>query len=177
VVVTSVLVLVLGGAVLLVANAGREPPEPVLGSVALGCVVAGPGVLGLLGLADRPTLWLGAAGAALPLSLLSMAGLALPLFPAAVVYLLAWARHPPAPSAARGSVVGPTVVALAVAVALVAGAVALFLTEDPASWTTPTGGGSTSDVISTREAVLSLALTLAGLAAGWLLVRPRPAAT
>jgi hypothetical protein len=34
----------------------------------------------------------------------------------------------------------------------------LFVHEDPASWQTATGGGSTSDIVTARESLRSLAL-------------------
>ncbi|HEV7759101.1 MAG TPA: hypothetical protein VGO78_08935 [Acidimicrobiales bacterium] len=168
----GVAAVLLGVVLGVVAGAGASPAEPLLGFAALGAVVAAPGVLALLGLRDRPGLWLPAGLAALPLAFLSFAGLALPLVPVAVVLVMAWVRHPGSHS---GTVVHPGVVTPLVVVLLVGAAVALFVSEDPASWTTATGGGSTSDVITDREALLSLACTMLALVAGWTLTRPRRA--
>jgi hypothetical protein len=164
--------ILLGVMLAVVASAGASPAEPVLGFVALGTVVAAPGVLALLGLQDRAGLWLPAGLAALPLAFLSFAGLALPLVPVALVLVVAWTRHP---GAHTGSVAHPGVVTPLLVVLLVGAAVVLFVSEDPASWTTATGGGSTSDVITDREALLSLACTTLALVAGWTLARPRRA--
>lgn len=166
------LVIVNGVIFAAVAVAGGEEVDPVLGLLTLGAVIATPGVVALMGLADRPHLWLAAAIAALPLAFLSFAGVALPLAPLAVVFAYAWAKHGVL-AGARPLVPAGIVVAL-VAVLQMAAAVALFLNDDPASWTTATGGGSTSDVITNGEGVLSLAAIAGALVVGWVLGRPRP---
>jgi len=163
------LIVANGAVVGVIALAGREEVDPVLGLVTLAAVVATPGVLALMGLSDRPHLWLAAAIAALPLAFLSFAGLA--LAPVAVVLTYAWAKHGVLDGA--GPVVPPGVlVPLLVVLQLAAGA-ALFLSDDHASWTTADGGGSTSDVITNGEAVLSLGAIAALLVAGWVLSTPR----
>lgn len=101
--------------------------EAALASVALGAIVAAPGVLSLLAVADRPALMLPAAMLLFPLSFLSMAGSA-----------------------------------------------ALLVHEDPRTYTTPTGGGSTSDAVTIIESLISLALAAAAVGSGWLLA---PAST
>jgi hypothetical protein len=58
-----------------------------------------------------------------------------------------------------------------VVVLVVAAFVALFAHDDPRSWSTPTGGGSTSDVITLAESAVSLGCSAAALASGWLLAR------
>ena len=131
-----------------------------------------PGILGLLGLVDRAALWLPVGLAAFPLAFLSFAGLTLPLLPLAVIFVVAWVRHP---GSHRAPVVHLGAVAPLVVILLLGAAVALFVSEDPASWTTATGGGSTSDVITDREALLSLACTVLALVTGWTLTRTRRA--
>jgi hypothetical protein len=59
-----------------------------------------------------------------------------------------------------------------VLVFLVAALVALFAHEDPREFTTDTAFYGTSDIVTYLEAVLSLALTVIGVGAGWLLARP-----
>lgn len=154
-----------------IAVAGREEVDPVLGLVTLGAVIATPGVLALMGLRDRPDLWLAAAIAALPLAFLSFAGVAFPLAPVAVVLWYAWAKHGVL-DWARPLVPAGVLVPLLVILQLGA-AVALFLSDDPASWTTADGGGSTSDVITNGEAGLSLGAIAAVLVAAWVLSTPR----
>lgn len=136
-------------------------------------MVASPGLLALLGFYKRPDLWLTAGIAAVPLSLISMAGLAFPLLPAAVVLGMAWTRHPPEVARPR---VHPAIVTPVITTAMVAAAVFLFLTDDPVSWTTASGGGSSSDVITDREALASLATIAAALAAAWVMTGPRAVA-
>lgn len=51
---------------------------------------------------------------------------------------------------------------------------ALFLHQDPPSYTTPTMSGSTSDVVTLDESGLSLCLVVAALTAAWKLASPRP---
>ena len=165
--VTAVL---LGVALGVVAAASASPADPALGFAALGALVAAPGVLGLLGLRDRAALWLPAGLAAFPLAFFSFAGLTLPLLPLAVIFVVAWIRHP-----GSASVVHPAAVAPLVVILLLGAAVALFISDDPASWTTATGGGSTSDVITNREALLSLACTMLALVTAWTLTRARRA--
>lgn len=148
--------------------AGREAVDPALGAVALGAVIAAPGGLALMGLADRPHLWLAAAVAALPLAFLTFAGFA--LAPVSVALVLAWARIGVL-DGARPLVPPAALVPLLVVLQLAAAA-ALFLREDPVSWTTADGGGATnetSDVITTGEAGLSLGTIAALLVAGWVL--------
>ena len=63
-----------------------------------------------------------------------------------------------------------TMVTLTTVVVLLLTAVAALLVHpDPRSYTTPGGGGSTSDVITYAEALVSLALTGGAIAAGWYL--------
>jgi hypothetical protein len=170
VVAAGVAVVLLGVVLGVVASAGAIPADPVLGFAALGALVAAPGVLALLGLRDRAGLWLPAGLAAFPLAFLSFAGLTLPLLPLAAVFVTAWVRHPRSHTSA---VVHPAVAAPLVVTLLLGAAVALFISDDPASWTTSTGGGSTSDVITNREALLSLACTMLALVTGWTLARAR----
>lgn len=164
--------VVLGVALGAVAAAGAAPVDPLLGFAALGALVAAPGLLALLGLRDRAGLWLPAGLAAFPLAFLSFAGLTLPLLPLAVIFVVAWVRHP-GPHA--GSRVHPAVVTPVLVSLLLGAAAALFISDDPASWTTATGGGSTSDVITNGEALLSLTCTTLALAAGWTLTKARRA--
>jgi hypothetical protein len=49
-------------------------------------------------------------------------------------------------------------ITLAVATGIVAALALLFVHQDPATWQTATSGGSTSDIVTAREAVRALAL-------------------
>jgi hypothetical protein len=172
--VAGIATVMLGIALGIVAGAGATPADPLLGSVALGAVVAAPGLLALIGLRHRAVLWLPAAMAALPLSFLSFAGLTLPLLALAVVLVVAWIRYP---GSYAGFLIHPVVVTALVVVLLLCAAVALFVHEDPASWTEETDGfvtsGETSDIVTNQEALISLGCTTLALAVGWTLTQRR----
>jgi hypothetical protein len=172
--VAGVATVMLGVALGIVAGVGASPADPVPGSVALGAVVAAPGLLALLGLRRRAVLWLPAAMAAVPLAFLSFAGLTLPLLALAVVLVVVWIRHP---GTHAGFLIHPVVVTAVVVVLLFAAALALFVHEDPASWTTTSDGvvttGGTSDIVTNQEALISLGCTALALAVGWTLTLRR----
>lgn len=169
----GVLVVAAGAALAVLRYVGGAPPERgpegLLGSIALGAVVAVPGILALVALAGRPALLLPAATVLLPLSFLSFAGAALPLLLPAVMLFVAYGRRSTGQAAGRGQA---ALCAAAVLALLVAAVVALFAYDDPRNWSTPTGGGSTSDVITAVESLGSLAFSTAAIAAGWLLTQP-----
>jgi hypothetical protein len=154
--------------------AGASPVEQglegALGSFALGAVVMATGVLALLGLRQRAALLLPAAVLLVPMSFLSFAGVTLPLLVPAVMLAIGYGRRSSveSTSAARTNLTLYVVVLL-----LIAAVAALLVHHDPRAYSTPTGGGSTSDVITTAEALISLALTASSLAAGWFLAAPR----
>ena len=167
-VVAGGMVVVIGVALGLVRYAGRSPaengPEGALASVAFAALLAAPGVLALMARADRPALVVPAALLLLPLSLLSMAGVTLPLLIPAVLLFVASRRR----AAARPSGPVPEGVAAAVVVLLVLAAVAALLVhQDPRDYATATMSGWTSDVVTTGESLVSLALVAAALGAGW----------
>ena len=152
---------------------GGTPPEQgtegAIGSLALGAVVAAPGVLAMLAVRDRPALLLPAAIVLIPLSFLSFALVTLPLLIPAVMLLIGYGRR-----SAGHDASGTTAGTLLAVFALLAGAVVvLFIHDDARSYTTSTGGGSTSDVITFAESFPSLALTACAVAAGWVLSAPR----
>lgn len=167
--------VVLGGLALAgLRFAGASPPEQglegALGSLALGGLIAAPGIMAILGRRDRPALLLPAGVVLIPLSFLSFAGATLPLLIPAVLFVAAYGRRSARTPSPRGTVTGT---ALAVIVLLVASVVVLLAHQDPRSYTTATGGGSMSDVITYVEAIGSLALSAAAVAVGWLLAAPR----
>ena len=167
---TGVVVVAAGLALAGLRFVGGAPPERgaegAVGSLALGAVVAAPGVLAMLALKERPVLLLPAAIVLIPLSLLSFALVTLPLMIPAAMFFVGYGRR----SADRASPVGTAVgTTLAVLIKLVAAVVVLFVHEDPRSWSTATGGGSTSDVITFAESLPSLLLTAAAIGAGWAL--------
>jgi len=152
---------------------GGTPPEQgvegLMGSLALGAVVAAPGALAMLAVRDRPALLLPAAVVLIPLSFLSFALVTMPLLIPAVMLLVGYGRRSAGHEAA-----GTTAGTLFAVFALLAGAVViLFIHQDPRSYTTSTGGGSTSDVITFAESLPSLAMTACAVATGWVLAAPR----
>ncbi|MGH9164011.1 MAG: hypothetical protein ACRDZW_00660 [Acidimicrobiales bacterium] len=160
---------------------GGSPAERgvtgVLGAVAMGAVVAASGLLALLALADRPALLLPASLVLLPLSLLSFALVTLPLIVPAEMLFVAYRRR--SAGLVHRRLWTPAAVIMPIAL-LFAATVALFAHQDPRSYTRATSSGSTSDVITGGEALLSLAFTASAVAAGWVLAglatpRERPA--
>jgi hypothetical protein len=159
-------VIAAGVALGLVRYFGGVPPERgaegALGGTAFAAPFVAAGVLAIAGLAGRPWLTAAAGIALVPMSSVSFAGVTLPLLVPAGIFLMHAVR-------ARGRW-GPAAVAqtCAAAVGVVAALVLLFVHEDPASWETATGGGSTSDIVTARESLRSLALLalVLGAAAG-----------
>ncbi|MDQ6909823.1 MAG: hypothetical protein M3Z84_03410 [Actinomycetota bacterium] len=167
-------VIVAGAALGAVRYFGGMPPERGLegaaGALALGFAVAVPGIAALLSLDHRSALLLPAGMLLVPLSFLSFALVTLPLLIPAVMLFVAFGRRsatePVAPARAvlsTLSVVGLVILAV----------VMLFVHQDPRSYTTANGGGSTSDIITFGESVASLAFSLAALTSGWLLATGR----
>lgn len=162
-----------GGGLAAIRFVGASPVEDgvegALGSLALGAPVMAAGVLTVLALGDRAVLLLAAAVVLVPMSFLSFALVTLPLLVPAVVLFIAYRRR----SSIEPTLGARVAATLAVVVALLVAAVAaLFVHQDPRAYTTPTVSGATSDVITTVEALISLALSTAGVAAGWYLAAP-----
>jgi hypothetical protein len=145
--------------------------EGAMAGAALGAVVAVPGILALLAQVDRPWLLMPAAILLFPLSILSF--VLLPLLIAAALLLVSFGRRSTGRTTQGGRA---ALMTLTVIVLLTAAAVTLFVHEDPRSYTTATGGGSTSDVITMAESLISLSLSSAAIAAGWLLAPLDPLA-
>lgn len=142
--------------------------EAASGALALGTVMAVPGVLALLSLAERPALLLPAGVLLIPLSFVSFAGATLPLLIPAVMLLVAYGRR----SSGPGAYPGQAAVCVVVVVGLVVAAfLVLFANDDPRQYSTPTGGGGTSDVITVAEASISLALSATAVGGSWFLAR------
>lgn len=141
--------------------------EGAMGALALGAVVASPGWLALMGLADRPALLLPAATLLVPLSFLSF--VLLPLLVPAVLLFVSYSRRSTGRSTRAIRAVPLTLFVWAL---LFAAIVALFVHEDPRSYVTATVSGSTSDVITAAEALISLALAAAATAGGWWMAAP-----
>jgi hypothetical protein len=150
-------------------GAAERAMEGPWGGLALGAVVAAPGVLVLLALRDRPVLLLPAAIVLVPLSFLSFAGILLPLLVVAGLLVAAYARR----SASHPLEASRTgLVALAVVGFLIAAPISLFVHLDPRQYTTPTESGGTSDVITPLETLICFAFIAAAIVTGWLATAP-----
>ena len=151
------------------ASPAEDGFEGALGSLALGTPVVATGVLALLAIRERAVLLLPAAVVLVPMSFLSFALVTLPLLVPAVMLSIGYRRRSRAESMSGAR----AAVTLWVVVLFVIAAVgALLVHHDPREYTTPTGSGGTSDIITTVEALISLALTATSLAAGWFLSAP-----
>jgi hypothetical protein len=169
----------------------QSGPERVLQAAAFGLLVASPAVLAAMSPRRRAILLAPAALLLTPLAFLSFAGVLLPLLIPGVLFWWAlvtrWDRQPC--GLLRGAASILVVVAL-----VVAGGVALFARDDPRSHgdagcsSASTGSsasgtcaatagsgpsGSTSDVVTSAEALTSIGLVTLALLSGWLLAAPR----
>jgi len=182
VVAVAGLVFLLAGALAGVRYIGATPAEwgveRVLASVALGAVLAMPGILAVLARAGRPSLLTAAGAGLVPLSLVALSGVTLPLLIPAVLLLVAGSRRP-GPAGTRPCAPAPVTTLVVIVLAVVA-VLALFAHADPRTWGGPSSGGSTSDVVTVTEALGALGLVGVALAAAWYLAtpvvraRPRP---
>ena len=152
----SALCLVVGGGVLAVVHhvAGdHESPESWLASLAFGLPLVAAGAVALLGTrSGRPELWIAAGVAACPIAFWSVIGL--PVVIPAVVLVALGVTH-----AARLSWLEAALVA-AIAALLVGAFAMLVFHEDPATWTTSTGGGYSSNIITDTEIALTVVAVL-----------------
>lgn len=108
---------------------------------------AGPGIVILAARRSTPTVT-AAAAVGVPTSLVLGSVFGLPsviLFIALIV------------SVTRNPTESMSWVSFAPAILLAVGLFALFITEDPISWTTTSGGGGSSDVIATHETLIAVA--------------------
>jgi hypothetical protein len=150
--------------------------EGALAALALAAVLAAPGVLALMGRARRPSLLVVAGVLLMPLAFLSFAGVLLPLLIPAVLLLVAGVRRLGDDAVAGTAPSAPLWVTIWALVAVLGTAVvALFAHQDPRSWSSATAEGSTSDIITFGESLLSLWLVALALTLGWYLAVPRGA--
>ena len=174
-IVSAVLVIVAGIALIPIREIASEPSnaEGPLSSVAFAAPFIAAGVVALLGEYRAKPIYSVAAGVALlPISLVSFILIPL-LIPAILVIGMGLSRL----SAPSNLDIGVSIV---LTVGLVVAFAALLVHQDPTSWSTPTASGSSSDIVTTTEATLSLTIVAAVLAVAALVGRhpraPRPAA-
>lgn len=157
-----------------VRQAGASPvergAEGVLASAALVALLATPGALVLLARVDRPSLLVTAGTVLVPCSLISFAGLTLPLLVPAVMLLVTGARRSDARSDRPCAPVAVTT--LVVLALVVAAGLALIAHDDPRTYATPTSSGGTSDVVTVAESLLCLGLLSLAAVAAWYMASP-----
>jgi hypothetical protein len=162
-----------GAGIAVLRFVGRSPADSglgsVLGSIALGAPVAAAGLLAILALRGRAILLVPAASLLVPMSFLSFALVTLPLLAPAVLLFVAYGRRSRLEH--RRGVRDALTVAVVIPL-LIAAVVVLLVHQDPRSYATATESGSTSDVITVAEALLSLMLTTTAVTAGWVLAAP-----
>ncbi|HEY6531400.1 MAG TPA: hypothetical protein VIY72_03795 [Acidimicrobiales bacterium] len=146
--------------------------ERVAGSLAFQAIVLAPALLALASTRRRAILLLPAAAVLTPVSMLSFAGVLLPVLIPAVLLLVALAtRWDGLPCGVPRGLSAVTVV-----VWLLGAAVAAMLVhDDPRDYASPDGRSSagTSDVITVAEASISMGLVALAIGLGWLLATPR----
>lgn len=143
-------------------NAARNF-ESGLAAVGLGAVVAMPGGLAFIAVKGRPTL-LWVLGLILaPLSLLSFAGLLLPLLIPAFIFFRIALNHRSGDAKSKAVAVN-----VAVFVLMMAAVVSLFSTSDPREYYDEATGvySSTSDEIAVHESVAALIFGTTALVVG-----------
>ena len=148
----------------IVHYAGSEPGErSVTGpwsALAFTVAIAAPAVVAVIGSLGRPWV-LGAAGVAqLPMLWLSFSPLFFPLLVPALIFLTQGSSMARGLRRSRWQPVAATVTALFI----LAAPLCLIVHQDPASWSTPTGGsGSTSNVITATESALAFLCVVAAV--------------
>lgn len=148
------------------SQTGQRRAEGVLPTVALVVLVAAPGVLGLVGIAAaRPSLFLAAGAACLPLGVLSIA--ATPIWIAGALFVVAYARSS---TALRGSPRTAFEAVLFCAGVLLAVGVLLFRTGEY-SYRTATGGQEGEYFLPSRAAA-AVVIVAADLALTVVVARP-----
>ncbi len=173
--VLGAIIIAAGTALTVVRMLGEDPiarnPESFLGSVALGALIATPGVLCLLANRTGRSSLLLSGGMVLGL-LSTMSPATLPLLVAAVALVLRWARCGPSSSRLR---------ALAANVVVVVGvlaATALFLTRTTTrTFTSPDHTYSTSGWVTVSTALLVLVVLVGTVAAAYALAPGSRAST
>jgi len=152
--VASVAVVLGGVAVAFIHYYGGSPGSPEGRFAALGFAAPfiGAGLVALVGtLRGRPALVLAAGVALIPMSVLSI--VLMPLMIPAVLLIVHAIQHRFDPR----DLAVPAILAFG----LVAVLAVLVFHQDPVAWSTPEGGGSSSDIVTTSEAAIAISATVA----------------
>lgn len=156
-------------AMILNASPAERGLERVGGPLAFGALIAGPGVLTLLSRRDRPQLLLPAASVLVLASLLSFAGVLLPLLiPAGVLFASCRRENASAP-VRRGTA---ALACLFVLVMFATSVAALLAGQQERSFTDGRRSYGTSNVVTVPEAFVSLAATAIAIAGAWVITSP-----
>ncbi len=151
------LAVVLGGVALVFFKyyAGSPgDPEGWFAALGFAAPFIGAGLLALVGtLRGHPALVLAAGVALIPMSILSIVLMPL-LIPAVLLMVHAvQARFDPQDLAVPAILACGLVIVLAV----------LVFHQDPVTWSTPYGGGSSSNIVTTSEAAIAISATVAAV--------------
>lgn len=131
-------------------------PEGWYAAVGFAAPLLGAGVLAAVGaLVDAPWLWWAAGVAIVPCSIVSI--VMFPLLVPAIVLIVLGLRNSDGHVRERSGVV--------FAVALIAAFGGVVFHQDPVTWE----GGSTSNIVTTTEATMSVVVTVCVVAWGWAL--------
>lgn len=135
--------------------AGADDAEPAHLSETFGLPIPYLGVAAVVSAGavfDRPWAWVAAGIGLLPIAVISFAGLGLPLLVPAIYLVVRGLRE-----IDRWPVVAVVLVPV-LGLVLAGSFLALFVSQDPTSWTNAHGTGTSSDHIAGHEAALSLTL-------------------
>ncbi len=161
----------IGLTVIFLAAASDEPTGAArrLAPLAFGVLLTMPGILAMLG-RRRPALYLAAGVLGIPLMFVSFSGVAFPLLVPAVMSLTAYAKR----SGDSVPRLAAPVIAMLAFVLGIASFFVLFVHEDPECRVIENGITCSSDVVTSLEALASLAVSAFAVVLLWTLARPRP---
>lgn len=165
-VVSAALVIAAGIALIPIREIAGDPnnPDGLISSIAFAAPFIAAGLIALLGEHRGKPIYSVAAGVALlPISLVSFILIPL-LIPAMLLIAVGITRAKQSSNRDIG-------VSIIITVGLVVAVAALLAHQDPASWSTPNASGSSSDIVTTTEATLGLAIVAAVLAIATLVGR------
>ena len=160
--IAAVVTIAAGGVLIAIHHFGGSPgdPEGWFASVGFGAPFIGAPLLGLLGALKSRPLYCAAAGLALwPMCLISIVGFPL-LVSAAMLMAVALGNDLP-----RRKLFVAAIPALVLAATMWF----LVLHQDPVTWTTANGSGSSSNIITSFEATVSIAVVSSVLVVCYLL--------
>ena len=155
--IAAAVAVVLGGVALVFVHyygGSAGDPEGWFAALGFAAPFIGAGLVALAGtLRSRPALMLAAGAALIPMSVLSI--VLMPLILPAVVLIVRSIQERFEPQ----DLAMPAVLAFGLVVVL---AIVVFH-QDPVTWSTPDGGGSSSDIVTSLEAAIAISVTAAAV--------------